>query len=48
MDMASESTLKNFLMDFTFNTNVEDLLLGVAGPCGLWTEEQLPHMRFLQ
>ena len=46
MDMASESDLKNFLMDFTFNTNVDNLLLGVAGPAGLWTEESLPHMRF--
>ena len=46
MDMASESDLRKFLMDFTFNTNVNNLLLGVAAPAGLWTEEPLPHMRF--
>ena len=41
MDMASESDLRNFLMDFTFNRNVD-----IAGPAGLGTEESLPHMRF--
>ena len=45
MSEASKADLKSFLMDFTFNTNVEGLLLGVAGPVGLWTGEQLPHMR---
>lgn len=41
------SNMQCFVMDFTFNTNVEGLLLGAAGPVGLVIEKEggLPHMR---
>ena len=45
--MGTKSELTSFLMDFTFKTNVDDLLLGVTGPVGLCTEESLPHMRLI-
>ena len=45
--MATKSELTSFLMDFTFKTNVDDLLLGVTGPVGLWTGECLRHIRLI-
>ena len=40
--------LTSFLLDFTFSTNAEGLLLGGAGPVGLYVgEDGLPHMRFV-
>ena len=38
--------LTSFLMDFTFQTNLEGVLLGAAGPVGLNTRGILPQMRF--
>ena len=40
--------LPSFLMDFTFKTNYHGLLLGVAGPAGMWQDEKTSesHMRF--
>ena len=40
--------LAGVLMDFTFKTNLNDLVLGAVGPFGLCTDKNgLPHMRFL-
>jgi hypothetical protein len=47
LELAKSCGLTSFLMDFTFQTNREGLLLGSAGPVGLWTEGVLPHMRFV-
>ena len=44
---AGSCTLTGFLMDFTFSTNIEGLLLGGAGPVGLRLGDRLPHMRFV-
>ena len=43
-----ECELTSFLLDFTFKTNTEGLLLGGAGPVGLYVgKDGLPHMRFV-
>ena len=43
-----ESNLSTLLMDFTFSTNKEGLLLGGVGPCGLnFSATKGPSMRFL-
>ena len=36
-----------FLLDFTFKTNQESLLLGAIGPCGLRQTNSGPHVRFV-
>ena len=48
IERAKDLDLTGFLMDFTFKTNKNDLVLGVAGPVGLVTgTDGLPHMRFI-
>ena len=49
IELAKGIDLTGFLMDFTFKTNENDLVLGVIGPVGLWTEKDkgIPHMRFI-
>ena len=48
IERAKDLDLTGFLMDFTFKTNKNDLVLGVAGPVGLVTgSDGLPHMRFI-
>jgi len=48
MDKALELELPSFLMDFTFNTNVDGLLLGAICPVGVHVgHDGLPHMKFL-
>ena len=44
---AEECELEGMLVDFTFATNVEGLVLGAGGPVGLRETKQLPHMRFV-
>eukprot|EP00435_Cladocopium_sp_Y103_P038795 s779_g10.t1 len=39
--------LSSFLMDFTFQTNVDNLLLGACGPAGLRMEKSGPSLRFV-
>ena len=39
--------LTSFLMDFTFNTNKDSLVLGAIGPCGLHVDRTGPHVRFV-
>ena len=46
LEYHESCTLTSFLMDFTFQTNVEGLLLGCAGPVGLFMTKRLPSMRF--
>ena len=46
LQFINSCNLQCFLMDFTFQTNCEGLLLGGAGPVGLRTDSVLPHMRF--
>ncbi len=41
------SRLTSFLMDFTFSTNKEGLVLGAAGPVGLVPTPNGPSMRFI-
>ena len=43
---ARECELEGMVSDFTFETNVEGLLLGAAGPVGLRATNALPRMRF--
>jgi hypothetical protein len=47
MELTLNLDLHSFVMDFTFNTNREGLLLGCIGNIGLWSRGLLPHMRFL-
>ena len=48
IELAKTTDLTGFLMDFTFKTNQNDLVLGVAGPVGLYVgTDGLPHMRFI-
>ena len=47
LEAASNLQLNSMLMDFTFNTNRDGLLLGSIGPVGLHTVETEPNMRFL-
>ena len=42
----SDLQLPCFLMDFTFSTNEEGLLLGAIGPVGLLPTSSKPQMRF--
>ena len=43
----ADCTLTCFLLDFTFKTNQESLLLGAIGPCGLRQTNSGPHVRFV-
>ena len=46
-EQAKNMKLSCFVMDFTFKTNKDGLLLGAAGPVGLRVgRDGLPHMRF--
>ena len=36
-----------FLLDFTFKTNREGLLIGSIGPCGVHMTPSGPHVRFI-
>ena len=57
LQLLQECDLTSFLMDFTFSTNVEGLLLGGVGPVGLYlpgaaissssSSHTLPSMRFV-
>ena len=48
IERAKYLDLTGFFMDFTFKTNKNDLVLGVAGPVGLVTgSDGYPHMRFI-
>ena len=44
---AEECQLEGMLVDFTFATNVEGLVLGAGGPVGLRATNGLPQMRFV-
>ena len=46
-DEVVKTKLPSFLMDFTFKTNKEGLLLGAVGPVSLRCPTGAPHMRFL-
>jgi hypothetical protein len=46
-DVVDSSRLPSFLLDFTFKTNEEGLLLGAVGPVGLHCPKGAPQMRFL-
>ena len=47
-ELAGTCELTSFLMDFTFNTNKQGLLLGSAGPVGIRTSANgMPSMRYL-
>ena len=43
----ADCSLTCFLLDFTFKTNKESLLLGAIGPCGLRQTNTGPHVRFV-
>ena len=42
-----ETEMSSFLLDHTFQTNKEGLLLGAVGPVGLTVSSRGPSMRFL-
>ena len=42
-----ETEMSSFLLDYTFQTNKEGLLLGAVGPVGLTVSSRGPSMRFL-
>jgi hypothetical protein len=47
MELTLNLDLHSFVMEFTFKTNREGLLLGCIGNINLWSRGLLPHMRFL-
>ena len=47
LELARKSPTKTFLMNFTFNSNCHDLVLGCIGPVGLSEDGDMPHMRMI-
>ena len=47
LHVAARLGLSSLLMDFTFKTNQQGLLLGAVGPVGIHVLDGLPHMRFM-
>ena len=48
LNYARKQGLTSFLMDFTFKTNQQGLLLGAIGPVGIHVLDGLTHMRFFR